>query len=551
MSSPRKILPPEILLESYRRNGGNKRATARELGVDKDTVRKNLALYGADSKPLTGGTVKPLKHNVLPLPEKGKVFRYLLTSAQNNTKVFAPFLKNLEAYAAWFETPARIMVSRFTYNKNAFANPRQEKPGKQANGPVDSDVWFDPALDAYVCDDPEQHGTCRWQLADGLWFCSEMQINPTAARPLSGLGTYTGTASSIFPHVKVAMEAVPTLPGNDTKHIYTTGTVTGRNYIQRKEGLKAEFHHSFSALMVEVNSDGDFWVRQIGAGKKGDFYDIPGGQGVHVIDGQVTANGEVVEALNWGDIHCEELPEERKVRYWGNGGVIDQLKPRKQFCHDLQTFRARNHHELKSFSKMYQRYTAGEDSVSEELSATADLLSFMERQFCSTTVIPSNHDRFGERWLDEANYKHDLPNVEFFLEAQLERVRAIKRGDDWMFLEWALKRAGCPETVRFLKLDESLVICEKAGHPIECGLHADLGPNGSRGSVGNLTNLGMKANFGHTHTACIRDGNVWAGVCSLKHDYNVGPTTWSVTHTVTYLNGKRAQLTEKSGKLWA
>ncbi len=140
----------------------------------------------------------------------------------------------------------------------------------------------------------------------------------------------------------------------------------------------------------------------------------------------------------------------------------------------------------------------------------------MEREWCTTIVVQSNHDRFGERWLDEAHFKSDYVNAEFFLEAQLDRIRSIKRGDErWMFLEWALKRAGCPETVRFLRLDESFVICVSANHPVECGLHSDLGVNGSRGSVGGLSTLGMKGNYGHIHSAYIREGGMWAGTMAL------------------------------------
>lgn len=546
--SQRKIIPPEILLECYRRNEGNKRATARELGVDKDTVRNSLALYGFGNKPVVGGSTKAAKHNVMPLPEEGKIKRYLLTSAQSNTKAFVPFLKNLEAYAEWLGD-CRIMVSRFTYNRNAFHNPAASKVGHQAVDP--GDCWFDPLLDNYIVDDPERHGTCRWQLAPDLWFAAEFQIEPTAERPLSGLGTLTGTASCVFPHVKVALEAVPSLLTDKnpyTKHVYTTGTVTGRNYIKRKAGLKAEFHHTFAALMVEVDHLGNFWCRQLVADNKGSFHDIPEGNVVQVIGGEIV-EGLRAEAWNPGDTHVEELPEERKQAYWGPGGVKDKLKPKYEFHNDLQSFRARSHHEMKSFESMLKKFVSGQDKVDKELDQVAEFLSFAERDYCTTIVVPSNHDKFGSRWLDEASYKSDLTNCEYFLEAQLARVRSIKAGEEWSFLSWACRRAGAPETVRFLDVDESFVICKN--HPIECGLHGDLGPNGSRGSTNNLTKIGHRLTKGHSHVAEIRDGVYSAGVCSLKHSYNFGPTSWSVSHVVTFSSGKRMILSERAGKLWA
>src|SRR5690606_17457923 len=106
------------------------------------------------------------------------------------------------------------------------------------------------------------------------------------------------------------------------------------------------------------------------------------------------------------------------------------------------------------------------------------------------------------------------------------------------------------ENVRFLRIDESFVICAK-NHPIECGLHGHLGPNGSRGTTANLSRMGARINKGHDHAATIRNGVYSAGVCALEQGYNQGPTSWSVSHICTYLNGKRCILTERVGRLWA
>lgn len=553
--SDKTVIDPEIVIEAYLKAGGNKTEAARSLGIHRETLRKLLGQLKADL-PVSGGTTKPLKNNVLELPAKGKIARYILSSAQNNTKVFSPFLKNLEAYCKYLRQwgDCQIMLARYVYDKSAYLASSLQKPGHAA--PLDEGIWYDPAVVPYICDRPSEHGTCRWQLATDLFWCAELQISPTATSPLSGLGTYTGTASSIFPHTKIAVEAVASVPGTPTKHVYTTGTVTGRNYIQKKAGLKAQFHHEFGAVLVEVNSDGDWWLRHLSADSKGNFYDVPGGVPTEISNGEITVDGVRVEAINWGDTHVEELPEERKHYYWIGSkkqpAVVDCLRPKAQFHNDLHSFRARNHHEFHSFGKRMEKYVTGMESVQDELSRTSDFLAVAERSFCLSVVVNSNHDRFGERWLDEANYKHDLPNAEFFLEAQLARVRAIKsgEGDKWMFLEWALKRAGCPETVRFLQVDETFTICKKT-HPIDVW-HGDLGVNGSRGSTASLSKAGSKINKGHDHTYGKRDA-VWsAGVCSLDHGYNKGGlTTWSITHIITYLSGKRTGLTERAGKLWA
>ena len=86
---------------------------------------------------------------------------------------------------------------------------------------------------------------------------------PTASNPLSGFETYSGRNSSIFPHAKLAMHSIASLQGSGAKLIYTTGTITQRNYIQKKAGILAEFHHCYGALLVEVDHEGVWKVRQI------------------------------------------------------------------------------------------------------------------------------------------------------------------------------------------------------------------------------------------------------------------------------------------------
>lgn len=551
MSNEKLLLDPEHVLPIYHKHAGNKTKAAAELGIHRGTLRQMLEMWGI-TKPVVGGTAKALKHNILPLPEEGKVFRYILSCAQNNTKVFAKFLHNLERYRDWLGD-CRIMVARLCYNKSSWSNPKSQKPGGIKAEDAD-ELWFDPLIAPYISDDPELHGTCRWQLAPDLWWCSEMQLDVTAVRPLSDLKTYTGTDSAIFPHTKLAIEPVATVPGLPTKHCYTTGTLTYRNYIQKKAGLKAEFHHVYSAVLVEVDSNGDWWARHIVADGKGEFFDCPRGEVVKVTKDGIQ-QGLRAEALNWGDIHVTELPEDRMYKYWGQSShgssVIDSLKPKYQFFNDLFSMKSRSHHEMHSFADMLKKHIRGTERIDAELQKTADFLSLSERPDTLSVVVQSNHDRHLERYLDEVNYKHDLVNVLWFLEAQLARVKAIQSGDDgWLLLEWALQRQGCPEAVRFLRMDESFVVC-KSNHPIECGLHGDIGPNGARGTVNNLSVLGSRVTKGHDHSLSARDGLWSAGVCSPDQDYRKGPGTWSVSHVVTYPSGKRAGLTERVGKLWA
>ena len=533
------------ILESYSRLG-NKSAVARELNINRTTVYSHLDAAGADT-PIAAGRLHYMEPNVLPLPEEG-VKRYLVTCAQNNTHINQKFWDNLVAYSTFID--AEIMVARFTYNKASYSSGKSVKPGRGPTLGDKADAWWDPELAPYICDDPERHGSCRYRLAPGLLFAAEMNILPTAARPLSGLETYTGRESAIFPHAKIALESGASAQGEPTKFNYTTGCVTKRNYIQKKTGLKAEFHHAYGALIVEVRPNGSWWVRQLNADGKGRFYDIPrlsDATGVLVADGEVHKVDEV-EAVNWGDVHASEIEDETIELNWGEGGILDQLKPRYQFMHDIFSFRSRSHHEMKSFGRMYYKHVFGEASVEEELQVTANVAIKADRHFTQMVVVNSNHDRHGERWLDEADYRADPLNAELFLEAQLSRIRAIRTKESWDFHTWGMRRAGVGDDVLFLEKDQSFVICKKgSGTGIECGMHGDLGPNGSRGTTNNLTKVGRRINKGHDHKATIMDGVYSAGACGLNFPYMSGPTSHSISHIVTYPNGKRAIMTVWDG----
>lgn len=526
----------------FERMGHNKTATAEALGIHRETVRKLLKQYHI--KPLATGRMGYKEPIVFPLPKKGEVKRYILTAAQNNTHVHKGFLDNLEAYANYLG--AQLMISRFSYNRASYSG-KSVKPGRGPTSDDVADLWYDRAISPYICDDPELHQGRPFALAPSLLWASNLNIIPTARRPLSGLETYSGMASGIFPHSTIALESVPTGLYEPTKMNYTTGCVTQRNYIEKKQGNIADFHHAYAAVVVEVNHRGMWWVRHINADTQGTFYDIPSdhARAVQVYRGKVY-EGISVEALNWGDIHADEMEDWVFDQCFGDGGILDTLRPKYQLMHDVMSMTRRSHH-VKTFGHHYKLYAQGREQVVDEVGVTADILKSACRDWSEVVIVPSNHDRHGDRWLDEADYRSDLPNAELFLEAQLERVRAIKSGESFEFMRWALEHPEYgglgAENIRWLDRNESFVICGDRSSGIECGWHGDEGPNGSKGTTQGLLKVGRRINKGHDHTATIRDGVYSAGACVEVAHYMNGPSSHSVSHIVTYPNSKRSIIT--------
>jgi hypothetical protein len=521
------------VVEAYDRLEGNISAVARECKITRRTVRYHLEKMGLNKKPLAGGTMLGVEAAVMPLPAKGKVQRYICTSAQNNTHVHKAVWNNLVVLAKHFG--AQLIVGTFSYNQNSFGKLATKRGKDKAK---EKSLWYDPCLEPYFVDK-------RVWLANGLVWCGEMNILPTAVDPLSGLETYSGRKSAIFPHAKMAMRSIATMQGEGTKLNYTTGTVTMMNYIQKKEGLKAEHHHIYGAVLVEVDSAGHWWVRQLDADSSGRIQDLD----VVVENGKVTT-GNRVEAITWGDIHAACLDKSVSLLALSPTGMLNTLRPKVQFIHDIIEGVSVNHHAANNPHDKFRAFLRGFHNVETELKVTENVLWAYTQKWVKTVIVDSNHDNWLSRWLREHDYRRDPVNAMVFLEGQLATFKALRDSDPaFNITRWAMeyvKKHHWHGEVQFLKTDESYTICDRQ---IECGMHGHLGPNGARGTPANLNKVGRRANTGHTHSAEIRNGLYVAGTSTvLDMEYNKGPSSWTHSHIVTYPNGKRTIVTMYAGK---
>ncbi|HET9285758.1 MAG TPA: hypothetical protein VFR24_27725 [Candidatus Angelobacter sp.] len=458
--------------------------------------------------------------------------RWLLTSAQNETEIYKPFWKNLHAYAA--HIGAEILIGPFTYNVGAFTDHTTRRNAFAAD------------LHPYLAFE-------RVALGNVL-FCAEMNTLPTAVRPLSGLTSYTQGHWGIFPHAKVQLETVPTMPGQQPPIIMTTGCCTVKNYTPTKAGVKASFHHVVGATLLEIDQQNRHFCRQLNATEDGSFQDLD----TEVKHGRICP-GKKVEAITWGDIHTAQLDPAIAKSAWGldpitmdlydTGGMIDELKPQHQFFHDLFDGESINHWLENKPLERYESFVNGQLDVVKEVRQACEFLRASQRHWCRSHVIESNHDNpWLMRWLQKPI--DDLTNAEAYHRWNLAYLEAV-RGGDWNFsvFKYVLKendKRGLAE-INFIPEGDSFKICTQMGG-IECGLHGHRGSNGSRGSTVALSRLGTKINKGHDHTAAILDGTYSCGVCGPSRRLLRGPHTWSASHILTYSNGKRSIITMQDGK---
>jgi len=341
--------------------GLSMRKISERLGISKTAIHDFLSKknykewWEHNEKPIASGSLYDHHQDIKTLNRK----RYILTSAQNNTFVHEQFLQSLETAADYLD--AQIIVGTFSYNLNGFQN-LEKSEGE----------WFDPKIVDYILDEPVQ-------LAQGLLWCGELNILPTAVNPLSGLQSYTRSDSGIVPHTKVQLESLPTHKTEPCRMMYTTGAVTLRNYIEKKTGQKASFHHVFGALLVEVDDEGDWFVRQLIADSDtGHFQDL---DVLYAPDYPV--KNVPVEAINWGDIHVEKIDEVSADACFYReqpGNMLDTLRPKYQFIHDVLDMESRNHHNRSDPYFMFKQYIHGPDSVESNVMSVRRILKDMHRE---------------------------------------------------------------------------------------------------------------------------------------------------------------------------
>ena len=190
--------------------------------------------------------------------------------------------------------------------------------------------------------------------------------------------------------------------------------------------------------------------------------------------------------------------EVEKATYSNVDSIINVLKPEMKVFHDIHDHYSRNHHEIKNSLKNVAKFFSNTDDVEAELQIAADLLDRYNDPDSLNVVVKSNHDEALDRWLREANIDIDPRNAQFFHYLKYHQLKNMKIKPNGRFetidlLEfWCRypdKQRGlkCIDNTVFLKRDQSLMV-----NGIELGFHGDVGPNGARGSIQNLSKLGNK-----------------------------------------------------------
>jgi hypothetical protein len=124
-----------------------------------------------------------------------------------------------------------------------------------------------------------------------------------------------------------------------------------------------------------------------------------------VQNGRVTEDAQVA-AVQWGDIHVANIDPRIQRMFWGEGGVLDTLRPR-QADHARPRGRRKSHnhaHSSRPPSNSFRLYSRG-PQLHPQLSSSKRA-SFVDEirpppVVQDIVVVWSNHDEFIRRYLQD------------------------------------------------------------------------------------------------------------------------------------------------------
>lgn len=450
--------------------------------------------------------------------------RFIITAAQSETFVDEDFFAALEVAAKHLDAELVVIPLRY------------KNPTSQAESRSQEDKeWFAPEVIPYL------HNV-RKKLCEHLVLAADVKTSPTASSPLTGFESLTGAESCIIGHPKMQFRTIPVPSGPFPKILTTTGACTRRNYSKTKAGAIGNFHHFLGAVIVEL--DGPlFHLRQLNADRTdGSFIDL---------DKHYTTTGvhpaPPALALVMGDTHVRVTDPAVDRATFGAAGMVDVLQPKTLVFHDLIDGETVNPHDVGDPFIAEAKRSAGRLDVRAELQEMVDFVNARAKGR-DAVIVDSNHHDFLRRWMVKTDWRQDLKNAAFYLETALhmyQSARMTSAGAEYAdpFRYWVPK-LGCMSNIRCLLADES---CKVDG--IECGLHGHNGPSGAKGSLKNLSRLGVRVISGHGHSPGIEEGHYRVGTSTPRRlTYQRGPNASLNTHCVVYANGKRALLNVIEGR---
>ncbi len=434
--------------------------------------------------------------------------KVVITCAQNNSDIDADFLKCLRSYVE--HNSAGFIVIPILYNTTG----------------CDSIEYSDEIRD-FLCGNNVNIDSCNVRIY------GDLKISATADNPLSSMDYMSKGYTIITGHPQVQLRTLPNMEKRVADIMTTTGTITKKNYSKTKTGEKANFNHSLSAVILEMDGD-SYHIRHLNYSTESkSFYDI---------DTEYTVSGEVrkssASALVVGDEHIVFRDSGvEKYTYTDPDSIVNTIQPEYIVRHDsLDAYSISHHHKHNVFTQ-YAKWKSGMNRIEDELKKTVDYINATTPDYATSLVVQSNHNEHLLRWLNEVDIKTEPWNAKIYHYLMYQMLERTDMGVNGTVHPDPFELVASP----FLKPNVKFV--NRNGykiHGIEVGAHGDKGINGARGSASAFSRNPDKMIVGHSHSPAIQKGCYVVGTSSMLHmEYNSGSSTWHHAHVIIHPNGKR------------
>ncbi len=460
-----------------------------------------------------GFPVKPIIEPEQYVKAKDKVYdknkkRFLITWAQNNTPIHTQFFENMKSYADFIDASIHVIAGRYKNPTSVFDDK-------------DFDYWDESVL-PYL--DANKHSIHKY-----LTILSDSKVQPTAVNPMTGMEGMTGIESCVIGSPKMQLDIVPVLKKYAPKIMLTSGACSRKNYTESKIGKKAEFHHTYGFVIIEIKDSEIFYARQITADEKtGAFIDLCFNVNNGIVETIDEIEGIVLGDLHYGDHNPLVLENTFKL--------TDILRPKYVVLHDVFDAKSISHHTQQDPFAQYGLEKNNLNNLQDEIN---NLMSGLDlfRGFENVIIVRSNHDTHLDKFL--ANDWRRLPTSKNSLTYMKLSKRLLEQYEKKNKRELVI--GVIPELINeefpnyiTLNYNDSFRIKNW-----EVGNHGDIGSSGTRGAPEQFRRLNTKMICGHTHTPKRKDGLVYAGTSTyLRLDYNKGASSWLNSHVIIHKNGK-------------
>lgn len=445
--------------------------------------------------------------------------RYVITSCQNNTPINQQFFSALQSYVE--DNDAKLLIIPTIYRST-------EKDNQLS--------WEIP--EQFICNDNIEFDQVR--------VYGALKIAPTAENPLAGLDPLSKGKTIIVGHNQLQMRSLPVSVDATPAILHTTGTISVPNYVVSKQGEKATFNHSFSALVLELDhSRNIFHIRVLNSDVTGGFYDL---DRYYYPDGMIMYGCDV-DAIVTGDEHALFIdPSVKRAVYTNIDSIVNTLRPKIIVRHDVVDSHSISHHDKHNFLHRYIKHKTGKASLESELLITEQLLEETTPAFATNWIVSSNHHDHITKWLNTADPKDDMLNAKLYhwlMWRMLHQLDGDVNTKMTPFEIW-LRRDDSnlsSKTVFIGRLENAKI------NGIDVSLHGDVSSGGARGSAIAFSKLPQKTITGHSHSPFIHRGAYGVGCLCIKNlSYVNGPGSWMATSCIIHKNGKRQLITVVDGE---